>query len=182
MIAGTPANLSVHGLKKAPSLGNLPRLNRFHSPLYPQTNHMAERKTTPTDRSVAAFLEAVPDQQKRQDYYALLTLVREMTGREPRLWGSSMVGFGKYHYPYAGGHQGEASPVGFSPRKQSITLYLPGGLGDPAELMQKLGKVKAGKGCLYVTRLDEVDLDQLREVIQRSLDALPHRPDVKVLQ
>jgi hypothetical protein len=142
---------------------------------------MTTLKTVSNDASVDAFLQTVTDEKKRQDCYALLTLMQEITGCAPTLWGSSIVGFGRYHYRYASGHEGEASLAGFSPRKQNITLYLPGGLGNPEGLAQKLGQVKTGKGCLYLSRLTEVNREGLREVIQDSLHALRQRPEVRII-
>ncbi len=142
---------------------------------------MTTVKTIPTDGSIDAFLQAVPDEKKRQDCYTLLTLMQEITGYPPTLWGGSIIGFGRYHYRYASGHEGEASLTGFSPRKQNITLYLPGGLGDPETLAGKIGKVKMGKGCLYLNRLPDVNPEGLRQVIQDSLGALQQRPDVTIL-
>lgn len=132
---------------------------------------MAENKTKPTDVDVAEFLDNVADEGKRQDCLAVLQMMREATGEEPKMWGSSMVGFGSYHYKYASGREGDAFRIGFSPRKQNLTLYvlLPGS-NELDDLMQKLGKYTTGKACLYVKRLSDIDMDVLRELIEKSVD------------
>lgn len=118
---------------------------------------MAEQKTQPTQASVRAFLDGVADSGKRQDCYHLLELMQEVTGLAPQMWGDSIVGFGSYHYKYGSGHQGHAPLVGFSPRKQAISLYLLPALEEYAPLLQKLGRHKAGKGCLYINKLADID-------------------------
>ena len=129
---------------------------------------VAEPKTKPTDRSVEDFLNAIPDGQKRADAVALVKLIRQVTRLEPTMWGS-IVGFGRYHYKYASGREGDSMLVGFSPRKQNLTLYLMLGLGDNAALLKKLGKHQTGKGCLYINRLADVDLPTLKALIRQSV-------------
>ena len=131
---------------------------------------MAEAKTKPTAESVATFLDGVADENKRQDAFALLTLMREVTGMEPQMWGPSIVGFGAYHYKYASGHEGDSFLTGFSPRKQNLTLYIMAGFDRYDELMQKLGKHTTGKSCLYIKRLADVDQAVLRQLIKESVD------------
>jgi hypothetical protein len=126
---------------------------------------MAELKTKPNDADVQAFLASVPDEQKRNDSFALLEMFRTITGEEPRMWGSSIVGFGDYHYAYASGREGDWFVTGFSPRKQNLTLYCMGSYEPHGELLARLGKHKLGKGCLYINRLRDVDLGVLRELI-----------------
>ncbi len=130
---------------------------------------MAEPKTKQTDSSVEAFLNAIPDEQKRADAVALVKLIKQVTRFEPKMWGSSIVGFGSYHYKYDSGHEGDSMLVGLSPRKQNLTLYLMLGLADYSDLLKKLGKYKTGKGCLYINRLADVDLPTLKELIKRSV-------------
>ena len=130
---------------------------------------MAELKTKPTDVNVEHFLAAVPDERKRQDARVLLTLMQELTGEAPRMWGPSIVGFGSYHYVYESGREGDWMRTGFSPRKTALTLYLMGGVGRYAELLSQLGKHKTGKSCLYIKRLSDVDMDILRQLIAQSL-------------
>jgi hypothetical protein len=131
---------------------------------------MAENKTKATDADVYEFINNVPDERKRQDSFALLELMREVTGEEPKMWGSSIVGFGSYHYKYASGHEGDASLTGFSSRKQNLTIYITSGFDQYADLMQKIGKHTTGKSCLYVKRLSDIDLEVLRELVQKSVD------------
>ncbi|MCC6612603.1 MAG: DUF1801 domain-containing protein [Anaerolineae bacterium] len=131
---------------------------------------MAENKTKETDASVQAFLEAVDDEKKREDAYAVLALMREATGLEPKMWGPSIVGFGSYHYKYDSGREGDSPLTGFSPRKAALTLYIMGGFDTYDDLMRKLGKYKTGKGCLYLKRLSDVDEKTLKELVTRSAD------------
>jgi hypothetical protein len=126
--------------------------------------------TRPTDADVEAFLDGVENQARRDDAKALTALMRRVTGEEPRMWGTSMVGFGEYHYRYASGREGDWFPVGFSPRKSALTVYLMSGLVGHDELLDRLGPHTQGKGCLYVKKLADVDEDVLTELIQRSLD------------
>jgi hypothetical protein len=130
-----------------------------------------EPKIKQTDASVAAFLDAVPDERKRRDSYAILKMMEEITGEEAKMWGSSIVGFGSYHYKYASGHEGDAAMSSFSPRKQNLTLYVMYGNED-SELFEKLGKYTVGKSCLYIKKLDDVDRDVLREMIRRSYERM----------
>ena len=133
---------------------------------------MAEQKTKPTAVSVESFLNKVADVQQRADSFQLLELMKDITGEKPRMWGPTMVGFGTYHYVYATGHEGDCFRTGFSPRKGSFSLYVSCGLHQFARLLKKLGKHKAGKGCLYVKRLADIDLKVLRELIEANLKAL----------
>lgn len=130
---------------------------------------MAELKTKPTDADVEAFLAGIPDPQKRSDSLVLLDLFRAVTGEQPRMWGSSIVGFGDYHYAYASGREGDWFVTGFSPRKQNLTLYCMGSYEPHAELLARLGKHKLGKGCLYINRLRDVDLGVLRELVAATV-------------
>jgi hypothetical protein len=129
---------------------------------------MSENKTQPTDQSVETFLNAIPDAQKRQDSYAILEMLRRITGAEPRLWGESIVGFGSIHYKYASGREGDTPQLAFSPRKQNLTLYSMGILDSLPELAARLGKFKTGKGCLYINKLADIDLAVLEELARRA--------------
>jgi hypothetical protein len=131
---------------------------------------MAENKTQFNDASVEAFLDAVPDARKRRDAYAILEMMRDVTGEEPRMYGASIVGFGKYHYKYDSGREGDFILTGFSPRKQNLTLYLMGGFENDEEVRGRLGKHKVGKSCLYINKLDDVNEEVLREMVQRSVE------------
>jgi hypothetical protein len=124
-----------------------------------------ENKTQPTAVDAAAFIAAIPDEQRRADCAALAALMQEVTGEPPVMWGDSMVGFGKYAYRYASGRTGEWLVTGFAPRKDNLTLYFCFYLENQAELLARLGKHKIGKGCLYIKRLSDVDEGVLRELV-----------------
>lgn len=132
---------------------------------------MSENKTQKTDASVTDFLNSIPDERKRQDGFSLLALMSEITGLEPRMWGPSMVGFGDVHYKYASGREGDMFKVGFSPRKQNLTIYITDGFANYQELLAKLGKHKTSVSCLYVNKLTDIDLTVLREMVSRSFAA-----------
>jgi hypothetical protein len=132
---------------------------------------MPENKTKPTEHSVAAFLAALPDEQRRQDCQTLVTLMSAAAGAEPRLWGSNLIGFGQYHYVYASGREGDMFLIGFSPRKPALTLYISGGLESYALPLEKLGTYKTGKGCLYIKRLADVHLPTLKKLVALSVKA-----------
>lgn len=131
---------------------------------------MAELKTQPHEGSVEAFLNGVEDDGKREDAFALLKLMEEVTGEAATMWGDSIVGFGSYHYRYASGREGDWFLTGFSPRKRNLTLYIMAGFDRYDALLEKLGKFKTGKSCLYLKRLADVDLDVLRELVRQSAE------------
>lgn len=134
---------------------------------------MAELKTKPTIQTAPEFLMAtVADDQRRVDCFTLIELMQKATGCEPVMWGASIVGFGKYHYRYASGREGDWMVTGFSPRKNDLTLYIISGFDNSPELMQKLGKYKTGKSCLYLKRLADVDQKVLRQLIDTSVKAM----------
>lgn len=133
---------------------------------------MAEAKTKATDASVDAFLDAIPDPQRRTDCQAIAAIMRTATKVEPRMWGGAIVGFGRYAYDTGGGRTGEWPVVGFSPRKNEIALYLMPGVDAFAELLPALGKHKTGKACLYVKRLSDVDEKVLKKCVAASLKAM----------
>lgn len=130
---------------------------------------MAELKTKKTDASVAAFLDSIEYVKKRLDCYAIVNLMKSVTGYEPKMWGESIVGFGSYHYKYASGHEGDSALVGFAPRKNNITIYIMPGFERYPELMSKLGKFKTGKSCLYIKSMNDVDPLVLRELVKESV-------------
>ncbi|MGD9489840.1 MAG: DUF1801 domain-containing protein [Calditrichaceae bacterium] len=130
---------------------------------------MAELKTKKNKQSVNEFLDRVEDPKKRTDCYNILEIMKEATGEEPAMWGDSIVGFGNYHYKYASGREGDWFLTGFSPRKQNLTLYIMSGFEKYDELMQKLGKYKTGKACLYINTLDDVNTDVLTELVSLSV-------------
>ncbi len=126
---------------------------------------MSENKTKPNDESVLAFLNAVEHDQKRADSFEILEMMRELSGEEPKMWGPAIIGFGSYHYKYASGREGDFLRIGFSPRKQNISLYFMTGSERDQHLIKKLGKYKTGKSCLYIKKLADVDQNVLREMI-----------------
>jgi len=131
---------------------------------------MPSQKTLPSADSAEAFLSAVPGEARREDARKLAGLLTKWTGEPPVMWGTSIVGFGAYRYRYDSGHEGTAALVGFSPRKANLVLYLVGGVQERyPELLQQLGPHKAGKGCLYLKRLDEVNLEVLRSLVDRTV-------------
>lgn len=141
---------------------------------------MYEAKTKPTDLSVAGYLEAIDDASRRQDCQELAALMRRVTGCEPRMWGSSIVGFDSYHYKYASGHEGDSCVVGFSSRKGDISVYLTSGYEGAEELLAQLGKHKIGKACLYIKRLSDVQLPILEQLVARSVAETKGRyPQIK---
>ena len=129
---------------------------------------MASPKTQPTDADVDAFLDAIEDPGRREDSRAICRLMAEETGEPPRMWGDAIAGFGTYHYAYASGREGDWMALGFAPRKGRLTLYLMDGFGGYEELLARLGKHSTGKSCLHVKRLEDVDIDVLREMVRRS--------------
>jgi hypothetical protein len=131
---------------------------------------MAELKTKVNEKSVLAFLDNVGEEKKRADSHIILDLMQDITGEQPKMWGDSIVGFGSYHYKYKSGREGDWFLTGFSPRKQSLTLYIMAGFDQYQELLDKLGKYKTGKSCLYVNKIEDVDLNVLRELIKQSVD------------
>ena len=131
---------------------------------------MAELKTTKNAESVTSFLQKLPA-ERRADAEAIVAMMKAGTKEEPVMWGSSIVGFGRLRYKYASGREGDSFKAGFSPRKDSFTLYLCGGFGPQADLMQKLGKYKTGVGCLYVKKLEDVDQKVLKQLVTRTARA-----------
>ena len=130
---------------------------------------MAELKTRKTIDSVEKFLNKVADEQRRKDCFQLLDIMKAATKAEPAMWGTSIVGFGLHRYKYESGTKGEWFLVGFSPRKQDLTLYIMRGLERYDALLKKLGKHKTGKSCLYVKKLDDVDMPTLKQLIKQSI-------------
>ena len=128
---------------------------------------MAELKTRVTKASVEKFLDGIKDEKKRHDCYQLLKIMKKATKAEPKMWGTSIIGFGDYHYVYESGREGDWFIAGFSPRVQNLTLYMMGGFDGDA--LKRLGKYKTGKGCLYINKLEDVDMKVLNELITKSV-------------
>ena len=136
---------------------------------------MAELKTKPNKLSVEKFLNSIKDEQKRKDSFQVLEMMKKITKEEPIMWGTSIVGFGKYHYKYASGREGDWFLTGFSPRKQNLTLYIMSGFKRYNELMKKLGKHKTGSSCLYINKLDDIDLKVLKVLISESVKYMKNK-------
>jgi hypothetical protein len=132
---------------------------------------MAELKTQKGDGDVDAFIAAIEDERKREDSRVLVSLMQKVTQEEPAMWGPSIVGFGDLHYKYESGREGDWFRVGFSPRKQNLTLYITDYIKADDPLLAKLGKFTTGKACIYVKRLDDIDTGVLENLVKRSYDA-----------
>ena len=130
---------------------------------------MASNKTQPTPLKVSEFIAGIEDRSKRADCKELMKLMREVTRKRATMWGSSIVGFGKYHYKYASGREGDFFLTGFAPRKQALTIYIVNGFEPHAGLMEKLGKFKTGRSCLYVKSLDDIDRAVLADLVKASV-------------
>ena len=129
---------------------------------------MAELKTKQTKESVDAYLKRIADLATRDDCRTVAKLMSEITGQKPKMWGTSIVGFGSYHYKYASGQEGDWPIVAFSPRKQNLTLYVLDGSAEESGLLKKLGNHSTGKSCLYIKRLDDIHLPTLKKLITQS--------------
>lgn len=136
-------------------------------------------KTVFTEDSVTDFIDQVSDAQQRSDSYALIDLMQQCSGKAPRMWGSSIVGFGEYHYKYNSGHEGDAPVIGFSPRKAALSVYVYCDTIRQQKLLDKLGKFKMGKACIYVKKLEHIDLDVLREMIADTLAFIDQKYGIK---
>jgi hypothetical protein len=131
---------------------------------------MPENKNKETEASVRDFIDQVESVQKRLDSHVLIEILKEISGFEPKMWGPSIIGFGSYHYKYQSGHEGDAPLIGFSPRKNAISLYFSCDIhGEHPELLAKFGKFKTGKGCLYVNKLSDVDIEILKKLAEDSI-------------
>jgi hypothetical protein len=134
------------------------------------------QKTTETDQNVADFIEKFADsEQKKKDSQKLVEIMQAVSGFEATMWGASIIGFGKYHYKYERGHEGNAPLLGFSPRKSAISLYVFTGLEEHESLLTSLGKFKRGKACLYVNKLSDIDLEQLQKIMIANIEYLQKR-------
>lgn len=136
---------------------------------------MAEDQTKATALSVEEFIAGVEDPKRREDAARLVALLEDETGEPATMWGSSIVGFGRYHYRYDSGHEGDAALVGFSPRKANLVLYMMADEPERTERLARLGKHKSGKGCIYVNRLADLDETVLREMARASIETLKAR-------
>ena len=130
---------------------------------------MAENKTQKTGASVEDFIGSVENKRRREDGFTLLQVMKEITGEDAEMWGPSIIGFGDYHYKYKSGREGDFFLTGFSPRKQSLSLYIMAGFEEYDSLLSSLGKHRKGASCLYINKLADVDMDVLRELIEKSV-------------
>lgn len=130
---------------------------------------MAELKTQKTELSVDAFINTVADEQKRKDAFTILGLMEAATNAKPKMWGSAIIGFGDKRLVYDSARELDWFVMGFSPRKQNFALYISGAVTDEQALLKKLGKYKTGKGCLYINKIDEIDINVFKEIIQKGL-------------
>lgn len=140
--------------------------------IWSKRNAMAKNKTTETDVNVEDFVNKVGHEGKRNDSFKLMALFSSLTGKEPKMWGPTIIGFDSYHYKYASGHEGEAPLAGFSPRKDAIVLYFASDYKDRDALLEKLGKHKSSKACIYVKKLEDIDLGILEQMILNSMAAI----------
>ena len=131
---------------------------------------MAQNKTQRNDGDVMAYLQSVKHKRRREDSLVMLELMQDITGEPAEMWGTSIVGFGSYHYRYASGREGDFMLTGFAPRKQALTLYIMGGHERHEALFARLGKYRTGSSCLYINKLDDVDMETLRELIAASVE------------
>lgn len=129
---------------------------------------MAENKTRQTTHSVAQYLASIENDRRRNDCKAVMKLMREATGKRARMWGSSLIGFGSYHYKYDSGREGDMPLTGVSPRKQNLVVYIMPGFRPYNDLMKRLGRHKTGKSCLYINNLADIDLSVLSSLIRKS--------------
>ncbi|WP_066392705.1 DUF1801 domain-containing protein [Neobacillus mesonae] len=134
-----------------------------------------QQKTKETDHSVVEFIESVENPKKRDDAYNLVDIFSDATGYHAKMWGPSIIGFGSYHYKYESGHEGDAPLVGFSPRKAKISLYFAPGDPNREELLKHLGKHTTGKGCVYINKLADIEIDVLKKLITQSVQYLQEK-------
>ncbi len=159
----------------------LPDLD-LHNGLCQGENEMAELKTRQNDGDVNNFLNSVESETMRADSKILMALMNEITGAAPKMWGTSIIGFGHYDYINKSGRSGQWMITGFSPRKSALSIYVMQGFGSHADLMKKLGRHKTGRSCLYVKKLDDIDLDVLATLLRRSADFIQSRYGITTAQ
>lgn len=131
---------------------------------------MAKNKTTETASSVTDFINKVADETKRKDCFRIVEIIEKQTGLKAKMWGPAIVGFGSYHYKYTSGHEGDAPLAGFSPRTTAIVLYLASSFQQKEDLLKKFGKHKTGKGCIYIKKLEDVNIEVLKEMVVNSVE------------
>ena len=133
---------------------------------------MAENKTTQTESSVSHFINTIENETRRNDALELVIIMQNQTGFDAKMWGQNIIGFGRYHYKYESGHEGDAPLVAFSPRKEAISLYLDASFENKEELLSQFGKHKAGKGCIYIKKIADIEVEILKKMIALSVKNL----------
>jgi hypothetical protein len=128
-----------------------------------------QAKTTPTESSVADFIKTLPDAQRQKDAKAIIEIMQKQSGFAPKMWGPAIIGFGNYHYKYESGHEGDSPLIGFSPRKAEFALYLSSAFEKRDELLKQFGKHKTGKACIYIKKMEDINVDVLKKMIAASL-------------
>lgn len=135
----------------------------------------SKNKTQLNNGSVIEFLTAIDNEQKREDTNHIIKMMEEITGEKPKMWGSSIIGFGNYHYKYASGREGDFMRIGISPRKQNIALYLMCGVEHEQNILDRIGKYKHGKSCFYINKLSDIKEEVLKELIQSAVDKMEEK-------
>lgn len=135
-------------------------------------------KTLPTGQSVASYLDSVAPARRHDDALALDALFRRVTGFQPQMWGPSIIGYGRYHYRYDSGREGDFLATGFAPRKANLVVYIMPGYADFSDILNRLGKHRLGKSCLYLNKLPDIDMEVLAELIRAGLDDLGRRWEI----
>lgn len=138
-----------------------------------------QNKTTETNNSVTAFINLVDDEQKRKDSLAIIKLLKKISGKEPKMWDPGIIGFGSYHYKYESGHEGDAPLLGFSPRKAAISLYIYSATEKNKSLLEKLGKFKMGKSCIYIKKLSDISEEVFNQIAANSIEHMRKKHAVK---
>lgn len=133
---------------------------------------MTKNKTIETENSVADFLATISDAKRREDCTFIINLLSELSGFEPKMWGSSIVGFGIYNYKYESGHAGNAPLAGIASRKNALTVYLAFNFEEKEALFSQLGKYKSSKACLYIQKLEDIDIDILSKLVKKSIEQI----------
>jgi hypothetical protein len=131
---------------------------------------MTKNKTAETKKSVTDFIKSVKDETRRNDSFKIVEIMKKKSGFDAKMWGPSIIGFGSYHYKYASGHEGDAPLIGFSPRSTALVFYFCGTVENRKDLLQKLGKYKNSKGCVYVKKLDDIDIEVLKQMVDDSMN------------
>ncbi len=128
-----------------------------------------QAKTTETESSVADFIKKIPDEWRQKDALTIIDIMQKQSGHPPKMWGPAIIGFGTYHYKYESGHEGNAPMIGFSPRKAEFALYLSSAFEKREELLKQFGKHKTAKACIYIKKIEDINVDVLKKMVAASL-------------